>query len=83
MLGRYYNDLSVQRTLRCCENKMTNHICAMQQEPQRRRPIKRKRGKPIEMDYEQTVIASSTYQSWLKDPSALVSKRGGMKKVFN
>jgi hypothetical protein len=29
------------------------------------------------------VIASSTYQSWLKDPSALVSKRGGMKKVFN
>ncbi|KAK2400840.1 sister chromatid cohesion 1 protein [Trifolium repens] len=50
------------------------------EEPQRRRPIKRKRGKPIEMDYEQTVIASSTYQSWLKDTSALVSKRGGMKK---
>ncbi|KAK2349525.1 SWI/SNF-related matrix-associated actin-dependent regulator of chromatin subfamily A protein [Trifolium repens] len=33
------------------------------------------------MDREQTVIAATTYQSWLQDPSALVSKRGGMKKL--
>ncbi|GAU28829.1 hypothetical protein TSUD_21660 [Trifolium subterraneum] len=50
-------------------------------EPQRRGPTKRKRGKPIQLDCEQTVIAASTYQSWLKNPSALVSKRGGMKKL--
>ncbi|MCH99240.1 sister chromatid cohesion 1 protein 1-like, partial [Trifolium medium] len=51
------------------------------EEPQRRRPTKRKRGKPIVMDCGQTVIAASTYQSWLKNPSVLVSKRGGMNKL--
>jgi hypothetical protein len=55
----------------------------MQQEPERRRPAKRRRVKSIQMDREQTVIAAPTYQSWLQDPSALVSKRGGMIKVFN
>ncbi|XP_045831036.1 sister chromatid cohesion 1 protein 1 [Trifolium pratense] len=51
------------------------------EEPQRRRAAKRKRVKSIEMDYKQTVIAAPTYQSWLQDPSALVSKRGRMEKL--
>ncbi|KAK2431013.1 Rad21/Rec8 family protein [Trifolium repens] len=50
------------------------------EESERRRPAKRKRVKPIQMDREQIVIAAPTYQSWLQDPSALVSKRGGMIK---
>jgi len=83
MLERYYNHLSIQRTLQCCESKMTNCISAMQQEPQRRGPAKRKRGKPIQMDYEQTMIPGPNYQNWLKNPADLVSRRGGMEKVFN
>jgi len=83
MLERYYIHLSVQRTLHCCGNKLTKHISAMQQEPQRRRPAKRKRGKPIQMDFEQTMIPSLNYQNWLQDPSDLVSRRGGIQKVFN
>lgn len=55
----------------------------MQQEPQKRGPNKRKRGKPIEMDEEQTTIPAPRYQNWLQNTSDLLSKRGGMKKVFN
>ncbi|WJX58914.1 hypothetical protein P8452_44319 [Trifolium repens] len=51
------------------------------EESEKRRPAKRKRVKPIQMDREQIVIAAPTYQSWLQDPSALVSKRGGMIKT--
>jgi hypothetical protein len=81
MLERYYNHLSMP--LPRCEKKKTNHLSVMQQESERRRPAKRRRVKPIQMDREQIVIAAPTYQSWLQDPSALVSKRGGMIKVFN
>ncbi|AES99472.2 sister chromatid cohesion 1 protein, putative [Medicago truncatula] len=59
---------------------MTNRISAMQQEPQRRGPAKRKRGKPIQMDYEQTMIPAPNYQNWLQNPADLVSRRGGMEK---
>jgi hypothetical protein len=65
------------------KKKKTNHLSVMQQESERRRPAKRRRVKPIQMDREQIVIAAPTYQSWLQDTSALVSKRGGMIKVFN
>jgi len=83
MLERYYNHLSVQRTSECRGNKMTNHISAMKQEPQRRRTAKRKRGKPIQMDFKQTMIPGPTYQNWLNDRSDLVSRRGGIQMVFN
>ncbi|PNY09031.1 sister chromatid cohesion 1 protein 1-like [Trifolium pratense] len=58
-----------------------NDTMNAREEPQRRRPTKRKRGKLMVMDCGQTVITASTYQSWLKNPSALVSKRGGMNKL--
>ncbi|KAI5434035.1 sister chromatid cohesion 1 protein 1 [Lathyrus oleraceus] len=51
------------------------------EEPQRRGPNKRKRGKPIEMDEEQTTIPAPRYQNWLQNTSDLLSKRGGMKKL--
>ncbi|CAI8586336.1 unnamed protein product [Vicia faba] len=51
------------------------------EEPPRRAPNKRKRGKPIEMDEEQTTIPAPRYQNWLQNTYDLVSKRGGMKKL--
>ncbi|WJX64193.1 hypothetical protein P8452_49007 [Trifolium repens] len=58
-----------------------NYNMNAREEPERRRPAKRRRVKSIQMDREQTLIAAPTYQSWLQDPSALVSKRGGMIKL--
>ncbi|GAU18126.1 hypothetical protein TSUD_248270 [Trifolium subterraneum] len=62
-------------------NQQHNDSINARKEPQRRGPAKRRRVKSTEMDCEQTVIAAPTYQSWLQDPSALISERGGMKKL--
>ncbi|XP_024638994.1 sister chromatid cohesion 1 protein 1 [Medicago truncatula] len=61
--------------------QQSNDNMNAREEPQRRRPAKRKRGKPIQMDFEQTMIPSLNYQNWLQDPSDLVSRRGGIQKV--
>lgn len=63
---------------------MTKLRSAMQQEPRRRGPNKRKRGNrlDIEMDYEQTIIPVHIYQHWLQNASDIVSRRGRKKQVF-
>jgi len=64
---------------------MTDLRNAMQQEPRRRGPNKRKRRERlgIEMDYEQTILPVHIYQHWLQDASDIVSRRGRKKKVFH
>ena len=66
------------------DEKRNDQRSAMQQEPKRRGPNKRKRGQPsaIEMDYEQTIIPAHIYQHWLQNASDIVSRRGRRKKVF-
>jgi len=63
---------------------MTKLRSAMQQEPRRRGPNKRKRGQRlhIEMDYEQTIIPVHIYQHWLQNASDIVSRRGRKKQVL-
>jgi cohesin complex subunit SCC1 len=55
----------------------------MQQDQQKRRPIKRKtrRQATTTVDYEQTIIPGHVYQSWLQNASDIVSRRGRKRKV--
>lgn len=63
---------------------MTKLRSAMQQEPRRRGPAKRKRGQPEAntMDYEHTIIPVHLYQHWVQNASDIVTRRGRKKKVF-
>ncbi|RDX87708.1 Sister chromatid cohesion 1 protein 1, partial [Mucuna pruriens] len=68
-------------TIMMMRKQMTNLRSAMQQEPRRRGPNKRKR-QPLAMamDYEQTIIPVHIYQHWLQNASDIVSRRGRKKK---
>ncbi|XP_043693226.1 sister chromatid cohesion 1 protein 1 [Telopea speciosissima] len=55
-----------------------------QQNEQKRGPTKRKprkEPKGFVIDYEQTIIPGHTYQSWLENPSDIISKRAKRKQV--
>ncbi|CAI9759972.1 unnamed protein product [Fraxinus pennsylvanica] len=59
------------------ERKEANQGDQMRQEPARR---KARRPAATVMDYDQMIIPSHTYQSWLRNSSGIVSKRGRKRK---